>query len=61
MRSQESLYAEVVGRAALERQKREAADRFECCGEREVDGHHPLCAKRPKDVPPPVVGQESLL
>lgn len=58
----EEMYAEQVGTDALERQRRDRAERHPCCGERIEDGHHMLCSKRPVDeAPAHVEGQVGLL
>lgn len=55
-------YAHAVGDDALERQRQEAAVRFDCCGELKTDGHHPMCRKADADGAAVVIdGQETLL
>lgn len=55
-------YADELGAEAAARQRREAAERFACCGEPRDRGHHPLCRNYVEPAQPEHVdGQESLL
>jgi hypothetical protein len=59
---EERAYEQQVGEEALERQRGDGRERHLCCGELMVEGHHPMCSKRPPDEPASRVdGQESLL
>ncbi len=49
--SQAERYAAELGDAARARQEELARERFVCCGEPKVIGHHEQCPKRPADAP----------
>lgn len=61
MTDREREYADAMGVEALERQRREVADRHTCCGEWKDGPHHPDCGNWTE--PPPEVhpDQEALL
>lgn len=52
------LYAEDIGRRALERQQELANERHSCCWERVEGGHNPACRNY---VEPVMDGQVSLV
>lgn len=60
-RASAEAYERELGEDTAARQRRERIERFPCCGELQSVGHHPVCPKRPAEVPAHAEGQVPLL